>query len=252
MTGGTPSQMGFPSGGGMASCNRVTNRGSHTWITMLKVGFLADRYMNPDDVRSWSGLPYYFARRLRAAGGEVVTIRAGREPSELSRKLRQAWWKYARGKRYLRDLDPAAMRAQARGWEARLRQVKPDVVFSASSWPFAELETELPTVFWTDATFAAMQGFYGSFSDLAAVSAARGWQVEGTALRRCSLAVYASDWAARSAVRDHGADPAKVRVLSFGANLEPLPSQESIRSALPDKLASPVCRLLLDRGGGVA
>ncbi len=225
---------------------------------MIKIGFLADRYMNPDDVRSWSGLPYYFARRLRAAGCEVVPVRADREPSELPRKLRQAFWKYARGKRYLRDLDPAAMRAQARGWEARLRQLEVDLVFSAGSWPFAELETVLPKVFWTDATFGAMQGFYGSFSNLAPVSLARGWQVEEAALRRCSMAVYASDWAARSAVRDHGCDPAKVRVLSFGANLETLPSPETVQADILTRMSARVCQLLLigvdweRKGAGIA
>lgn len=211
----------------------------------LKIGFLANRYLNPDDVRSWSGLPYHFARKLRAAGCEVVPVRAAQEPPEFGRKVRQALWQYGRGRRYLRDLEPGAMRGAARGWEARLAQLDVDVVFSASSWPLAELETDLPTVFWTDATFAAMLDFYASFSGLAPVSWERGWEVERAALARCALAVYASDWAARSAVTDHGADPAKVRVLSFGANLERMPTRAEAEAAVAARGgAGGVCELL--------
>ena len=224
----------------------------------LKIGFLADRYMNPDAIGSWSGLPYYFARGLRAAGCQVVTVRAEREPFELPRKVRQAYWKYVRGRRYLRDLDPAAMRVQARGWEARLRHLDVDLVFSASSWPLAELDTPLPTVFWTDATFAAMRGFYGSFSNLVPASYTRGMLVENMALKRCALAVYSSDWAAASAIRDHGGDPAKVRVLSFGANLEKVPGVEEVRAMISGRTRAKECRLVLvgvnweRKGAGVA
>ena len=215
---------------------------------MLKVGFLANSYLNPDEVRSWSGLPYHFTRNLRAAGCEVVPVRMAKEPSMLGRKVRQALWKYGRGMRYLRDLEPSAMRAAARGWEARLRELGDvDVVFSASSLPFADLETDLPMVFWTDTTFGAMLGFYADFTRLVPASRARGLEVERAALARCALAVYASDWAARSAVADHGADPAKVRVLGFGANLEPTPTRAEGLAAMETRGGaekSGVCELL--------
>ena len=119
-----------------------------------------------------------------------------------------------------RDVEPAVLRAYAREIEARLRTVRVDVLFSPSSRLLSQLEVEVPTVFWTGATFASMLGFYDDFTNLAPPSLAAGHDAEAAALARCTLAIYASEWGARSAVEDYGADPAKVKVVSYGANLE--------------------------------
>ena len=100
-------------------------------------------------------------------------------------------------------------------------------------------------VFWTDATFGSMLGFYESFDNLAPPSLRRGWEVERAALERAALAVYSSDWAAASAVRDHGADPARVRVLSLGANLEFIPTPTESRALIERRIRPGPCRLLL-------
>ena len=112
------------------------------------------------------------------------------------------------------------LRAYAREIERRARTLEVDVLFSPSSRLLAEVETEVPTVFWTGATFAAMLGFYDDFTNLAPPSLAAGHAAEAAALGRCALALYASEWGARSAVEDYGTDPAKVKVVSYGANLE--------------------------------
>ncbi len=185
----------------------------------LRVGFVANRYMDPRRVGSWSGIPYHFAESLGAAGCEIVPIYDLREPPLLPRKLRQAFWKYVRGKRYLRDVEPAVLRAYAREIERRLRTLQVDVLFSPSSRLLSAVETDVPTVFWTGATFASMLGFYDDFTNLAPPSLAAGHAAEAAALKRCALAIYASEWGARSAVEDYGTDPSKVKVVSYGANL---------------------------------
>ncbi len=186
----------------------------------LRVGFVANRHMDPRRVSSWSGIPYHFAKSLGEAGCEIVPIYDLDEPSLLARKVRQAFWKYLRGKRYLRDVEPAVLRSYAREIEQRLSKVEVDVLFSPSSRLLSEVETDVPTVFWTGATFASMLGFYDDFTNLAPSSIAAGHAAEAAALRRCALAIYASDWGAQSAVEDYGTDPAKVKVVSYGANLE--------------------------------
>ncbi len=186
----------------------------------LRVGFVANRYMDPRRVSSWSGIPYHFAKSLGEAGCEIVPIYDLEEPSLLVRKVRQACWKYVRGKRYLRDVEPAVLRSYAREIEERLSMVEVDVLFSPSSRLLSEVEVDVPTVFWTGATFASMLGFYDDFTNLAPPSIAAGHAAEAAALERCALAIYASEWGARSAVEDYGTDPAKVKVVSYGANFE--------------------------------
>ena len=209
----------------------------------LRVGFVANRYMDPRRVGSWSGIPYHFAKSLGEAGCEIVPIYDLHEPPLLPRKLRQAFWKYVRGKRYLRDVEPAVLRAYAREIEGRLRTLPVDVLFSPSSRLLSEVNTDVPMVFWTGATFASMLGFYDDFTNLAPPSLAAGHAAEAAALKRCALAIYASEWGAHSAIEDYGTDPAKVRVVSYGANLErslsPAEAEEAIRERDPK-----TCQLL--------
>ena len=209
----------------------------------LRVGFVANRYTDPRRVGSWSGIPYHFAKSLAAAGCEIVPIYDLREPPLLPRKVRQAFWKYARGKRYLRDVEPAVLCSYAREIERRLKAVQVDVLFSPSSRLLSEVETEVPTVFWTGATFASMLGFYDDFTNLAPPSLAAGHAAEAAALGRCTLAIYASDWGARSAVEDYATDPAKVKVVSYGANLEGGLSPAEADEVIRERDAA-TCRLL--------
>jgi glycosyltransferase involved in cell wall biosynthesis len=69
--------------------------------------------------------------------------------------------------------------------------------------------------------------------------------------------VFSSTWAAESAVRDYQADPSKVKVISYGANL---PSQLTVEEAfqLVDRRPNDRCRLLFvgteweRKGGSIA
>jgi glycosyltransferase involved in cell wall biosynthesis len=88
----------------------------------------------------------------------------------------------------------------------------------------AFLKTNVPIVYFSDATFAAMWGYYDDFADLLSISRFEGNHVERRAIRKATRIIYASDWAKMSAIRDYGADPAKIDVIPFGANLEDPPN----------------------------
>jgi glycosyltransferase involved in cell wall biosynthesis len=64
-----------------------------------------------------------------------------------------------------------------------------------------------------------MVDFYSSFSHLCRRTLQNGHQMEQAALQNCSLAIYSSEWAARTAIEIYGTNPDKVKVVPFGANL---------------------------------
>jgi glycosyltransferase involved in cell wall biosynthesis len=74
------------------------------------------------------------------------------------------------------------------------------------------------------------------------------------AIRKASLLVYASGWAAQSAIDDYHADPQQVHVALMGANFDNPPSKEIIEQ----KQKSQSCRLLFigfdwqRKGGDIA
>ena len=146
----------------------------------------------------------------------------------------------AETRRHRVDRVPRDLRTYARQVERRL-DPRDDLVITPSTLPVAYLDCTQPIVIWADATFASMLDFYPEFMELGRVQVRNGHRVERDALERCSLAVYSSEWAARSAVRDYGIDKAKVKVIPFGANLESGEDRDAIKALVA---AREGCRLL--------
>lgn len=75
------------------------------------------------------------------------------------------------------------------------------------------MNTNKPIVFWTDATFAVMQNYYDCFTGLNRRTVRNSHLYEKNVLKRISLAIFSSEWAANSSIKDYGTDPDKVNVL---------------------------------------
>jgi len=129
-----------------------------------------------------------------------------------------------------------------------------DVVFSNSSLPLAMLDHDVPKVFYTDATFKALRELYPELRNYPLQRAEEGEELERMAIQRADRLVYASEWAAASAVRDYGADPTKVRVVPRGSGLTPPYDREEV-ARFVDARSRERCELLLigvswERKGG--
>lgn len=170
-------------------------------------------------IRSWSGTPYHMYRALRAAGADVVLASPLEERFSLALRAVQVARNAAGRTYYSRLREPVLIAGYARQIRRAIDRSAPDVVLAPSTLPVAGLETELPIVTWTDATFAGLEDFYPAYSNLSARYRRLGHQMERQALTRVSLAVYSSAWAARSAVDDYGVPAENVAVVPFGANI---------------------------------
>lgn len=157
--------------------------------------------------------------------------------------------------RYHAGHDLSVARHQAATVARSIRGREPcDLIFSPGTIPIAFLETEAPTVFWSDATHAALFDFYPEYSNLCLETIQAGHQIEQRAVDRASAILLSSDWAAESVIRDYGATPGKVHVIPFGANLNQAPSPAQVEAAINSR-ARRACNLLFvgvdwDRKGG--
>jgi YD repeat-containing protein len=210
----------------------------------MRVAFPTTRFLDPDNVKSWSGLPFFIRRALENAGLETVTMPLVENRGGGGRWTRFLYWRWMRGKRYLRLCESKLLKSYARQLERHLAAQPVDLVFSPSTWPIAYLETNLPVVFWTDACFAGMLDFYGSFAHLAPPSIQAGQAAEQGALDRCTRAIYAIDWAAQTALQHYKVAPEKISVVSFGGNLLEPPTVEEARAGVRARNMSQ-CNLLL-------
>ena len=88
-----------------------------------------------------------------------------------------------------------------------------------------------------------MIGFYPGFTGLCRETIRDGNRAEQLALSTCRLAIYASDWAAETAIRNYDVDPAKIKVVPFGANIGCNRDADEIQKIISHKRPEP-CRLL--------
>jgi glycosyltransferase involved in cell wall biosynthesis len=183
---------------------------------------------NSADPLAWSGIPYYMARALSDAGASVRAVDNLRTTNRPLTRAKKLYYRHARGQNYRPDRDPAVLRGYAAQVEAALRVVPHELVLSTGTRPIAYLRAERPVVIWTDATFAGVVDFYPEFSRLCRETLRDGHRAERAALANCRLAIFSSEWAARSAIEDYDADPARVAVVPFGANMDWNPPPEEL------------------------
>jgi glycosyltransferase involved in cell wall biosynthesis len=111
--------------------------------------------------------------------------------------------------------------------EDKLGRLDCDVIFApAGSVTLANLRTSVPIVYLSDTTQRLMVDYYSEFSNLSKSSLRTADELEAAAVRKSRELVYPSTWAARSAVEDYGANPERVHVVPFGANIDDWPDRE--------------------------
>ncbi len=179
----------------------------------MRVGFVSIEDAASEE--SWSGTPLNMLRALRSATGVDVELIS---PLRLTCKwiyLPLKLWYKVIGRNFEWRRQPLSLRCFAGQVERAARQQKLDVIVSTSSIPVARLREGTPVIFWTDANFHAMDGYYTM--NLCSQTQRAGRRQEEMALRRADFACYASQWAADGAKQI--ADAARVKVLPFGPNL---------------------------------
>lgn len=206
-------------------------------------------------MRTFSGVASFMTRELEARFGPAVWF-PGESPT-LLRVLRRAQHESRRvlGRSFIAENLGLVCRQSARSIERGLARDPVDVLVAITvDQQLAYLGTEVPVVHLSDAIFSVMEDYYPYFSGLFPFARRAGHEIARRAVRRAAVSVFSSHWAAEAAVRDYGADPGRVHVVPYGANLDPAPTREQALS----RAHGPRCRLLfmgvewLRKGGDVA
>ncbi len=219
----------------------------------MKISYVT-RY-DASDVHNWSGLGHFIARSLEAQHVDIDYVGGLQQHVPLSIRVKSKLYRLA-GKKFYPDRDPAIANQMAMEVHRRISKDS-SVIFSPGTVPIALLKTNKPKVFYTDATFAGMVDYYDSFTRLSRETIKNGNYLEQQALDTSTLAIYASDWAARTALENYSVDPAKVKVIPFGANIQSSRSLADIRE-LVKRRSSAECRILflgvdwIRKGGDIA
>lgn len=181
----------------------------------LKIGFVS--LEDPSDVRGWSGIPFHLLEALERQDVSMEVF------NPLKRTFRYPLLPFRIVARLIgKDVEfsrfPMALRSFARQLQQKLRERPVNVILSTSSIPISKLECSVPIVFYTDAIFHMIPGYYGGvWNRLTDGAVRRGRRQEEEALERCAIGAYASNWAAEGARKV--TQPSKIRVVPFGASI---------------------------------
>jgi glycosyltransferase involved in cell wall biosynthesis len=206
-----------------------------------------------NDVSHWSGLGYYLGRALEAQGIELVRIgplRRYLDPIIVGKFL----FHKALHSKYQRQRAPQVLRSYARQVASQLKGHDVDFIFSPGMLELAYFETSLPVIHWTDCCFGGMVDFYPNMTNLAAETFRDGDAAERAGLAKCRLVMFSSQWAAQTAFQHYQVDPAKVKIVPFGANMTFHLTMEEIPRLLAARKQDPLRLLFVgvewERKGG--
>jgi glycosyltransferase involved in cell wall biosynthesis len=207
----------------------------------MRVGYVT--IYDPADRSHWSGLGNAIMRSIMDAGVVVEALGPldsifrpiGRIKSVLYYGLLHQYYEYERCK--------IPCYGYARQVARKLVRGKYDVLLSTSGSPVSCLRCAQPIVIWADATFASYVDHYGLAQRLCRETIRAGHATERAAFERASLLIFASQWAANSAIADYNIEPSKIAVIPFGANLIRPPHAELVRHHIEARSADQ-CELI--------
>ena len=207
-----------------------------------------------DNVRVWSGTPFFEKRAVAKHLGQVIDLSPAKVnpvpfkvANRISRKLT--------GRISTADHIKGYGRRIGRYFTDLLRQSEYDLVFvPGGKETIAWLETDIPIIYYSDATWELVRNYYHVYTDAPEWADRNGEEMEQTAISKSSTLCYSSHWASQSAINHYGADPANVHTLFLGANLMNPPRREEV---LPRRRGDSLRLLLVGvnweiKGGSIA
>ncbi len=217
-----------------------TSAGDQDGLIPLRLGVLAAG--PPDDVRTWSGIPFSMTRALARRFESVTYLPAG-SVSPTRARLQRTQRGAARliGRRSLPQQSSRELVRRCRQISRNLDSTPVDAIIAITVDQFvAFLETDIPIIHHSDTTFDGLEDSYEQYTNLLPWSRRQGHDIARRAIARSVMSTYPSQWAAKSAIEMYGADPDTTHVVPYGANLDRPPShEEAVESRSRDK-----CRLL--------
>jgi glycosyltransferase involved in cell wall biosynthesis len=219
-------------------------------VPPVKVGFLSRQ--NYLDKTIFSDPLYYMRTALIARGLQVIDLGNPRKVSRWRKLLSRLIKSNDPGKigspRYIAEHIKFASLIKK-----QLVKTPCDVIIApVAKGELAYIETTIPIVSLSDVTFSLLEKTYQL--DLDEQQRKVESEQKFLAVSKAKKLVYTSEWAANSAIFDYKAEPTKIEIIPFGANLDEPPLANEVLS--PKQTSS--CRLLFvgrdwsRKGGDIA
>jgi glycosyltransferase involved in cell wall biosynthesis len=221
---------------------------------MKKIKLAFATTFDAHNISKWSGTPFHMANAFEEEGIPIEYIGQLKRRLPAFFKIKQLWKQLASGERDSPRFNIVTARYYSEQVSKQLQSLTVDAIIAPQINPVAYLESKKPLILWTDGLYSSLVGFYPGFSSHSTDTIRQGNIITRECLSRCRLALFSSDWAARTSIEIYGTDKDKVKVVPFGANLKTHNTLTDIRTMLANRSRTVVKLLFLgkhwDRKGG--
>ncbi len=211
---------------------------------------------DPFDPDSYSGTPCWMSKSL-AQELELDYLRVTPPlkllppVEEFVFRCKQFWRKLSKRTELSADYHMRRAMHIANKLKGPVLQLKSNAILtSVSPLSGAFLESKIPIVYWTDAVYGAILGFYYShfiFHD--PDTKWDGHMVTSACLMNAKLLIFSSQWAARSAQEFYGISKNKIQVVPFGANLDVSHSLSDVKEMIQSRSRDKIKLLFVGKDG---
>ncbi len=224
----------------------------------MKIAYATN--FDPSDIHHWSGTGFSIWNSLKKKGVDVDFATSVKLPksTRLLLDFKNKFYSRVLKRQFLPDRDLSFAKIHSKEIFIQISKIKNiEAILTPWNPGVAFVPKGIPLITYSDATFNALINHNAHFKNLCHESRSNGNIIEEAAFNRASACVFASNWAATSAIRDYNLNPDKVYVVPFGANLQHPPSLEKVKNDIISRDSGSIKLLFIGvewerKGGKVA
>ena len=189
--------------------------------------------LDPEDIKSWSGLNYYMLNLLKK-NFDVITV------GPLSNRVRyffliKKFFFLLFGIKF--DIDRSILVAKdfANQIKKKIEKKKYDIVLTSDTYLLSFFSTKKPMYIWTDFLFSTYYSTYYKNFRIHPNTIKEGNYCENLALKKAKKIFLTSRWSVKEAIKDYKISKNKFSIIPFGANVNPDPKRENIIKNIDNK-----------------
>ena len=220
----------------------------------MKLAFI--NTFDTKDVKNWAGIPYYLCQQLESKIGKdkIACIQLPSFRRTFRSYLTGFYYNKLLGKKYYTWADKRIVKAATDCF--RQQEIEQfDIIITFEFFLVSILKTQHnQVIYWNDATFENLLGFYSGYSNLCGYCIRDGHALQKQAFLKADSIIYSSDWAIASARKFYGVDEKKLKKILFASNFKFVPAESDIRTIIKRREENTVKLLFLavdwERKGG--
>ena len=189
--------------------------------------------LDPEDIKSWSGLNYYMLNLLKK-NFDVITV------GPLSNRVRyffliKKFFFLLFGIKF--DIDRSILVAKdfANQIKKKIEKKKYDIVLTSDTYLLSFFSAKKPMYIWTDFLFSTYYSTYYKNFRIHPDTIKEGIYCERLALKKAKKIFLTSRWSVKEAIKDYKISKNKFSIIPFGANVNPDPKRENIIKNIDNK-----------------